>query len=232
MFGATASQLKTWNPSLNVNSTNCTFDADYRYCVWQPQPIWVPSISTYTLPSNTSTASATTHSSSGSPTTTPTSKTKTATTTSATSSSTAAPSPTQSGSIALNCNSYGKTSSGDYCAKFASDNNISADQLYNWNSVLGVNGSNCNTELFASYYYCTGVDIPSPTQQNSIPANCDIYAEAISGDYCSKFATDNNITTSELYDWNAILGSSGGNCNTEFFADYYYCVGVNGQLSG
>ena len=73
--------------------------------------------------------------------------------------------------------------------------------------------------------------MPSPTQPNSIPENCDVYVEAVSGDYCYIFAQNNNITTTQLYQWNTVLGSAGANCGTAFFAGYYYCVGVNGELS-
>jgi hypothetical protein len=68
-------------------------------------------------------------------------------------------------------------------------------------------------------------------QPNSIPANCDVYAEALSGDGCDEFASKNNITTSELFTWNTVLGTDGVNCGTDFWADEWYCVGVNGQLS-
>ena len=67
----------------------------------------------------------------------------------------------------------------------------------------------------ANTYYCVGVTIPSPTQANSIPENCDVYAEAPSGSYCSLFASDNNITTAELYQYNTILGTNGANCSSE-----------------
>lgn len=115
-----------------------------------------------------------------------------------------------------------------YCYEFATNDNITPDNLYNWNSVLGVNGANCGTALEANVWYCVGVDGPSPIQGNSFPANCDVYAEAVSGDYCSEFATANNITTADLYSWNTVLGRDGANCNTEFQANVYYCVGVNG----
>ncbi|MCJ1307825.1 hypothetical protein MMC25_001473 [Agyrium rufum] len=154
---------------------------------------------------------------------------------------TAAPAPTQAG-IAPNCNEYAQAVSGDSCSKFASDNNITPTNLYAWNSVLGAAGVNCNTELFSGYYYCIGVQIaptttifappatstvvvPSPTQTGIIPS-CNLFAEAVSGDYCSIFAQENDITSDQLYTWNTVLGANGANCNTEFWAGYYYCVGV------
>ncbi|EKV15845.1 hypothetical protein PDIG_12980 [Penicillium digitatum PHI26] len=75
------------------------------------------------------------------------------------------------------------------------------------------------------------VVIPSPTQANSISRNCIKYAEALSGDCCSKFATANNITTAELYEWNTVLGTTAADCGTELQANVSYCVGVNGELS-
>jgi hypothetical protein len=65
--------------------------------------------------------------------------------------------------------------------------------------------------------------LPYPTQ-SGIVTSCNNFAEAVSGDYCSKFASDHGITTAQLYAWNPILGSTGQNCNTEFFAGYDYCV--------
>ena len=70
------------------------------------------------------------------------------------------------------------------------------------------------------------VTVPSPTQTNSIISTCNDYALAQSGDYCSEFAQDNGISASNLYAWNTVLGSDGSNCDTAFFANYYYCIGV------
>lgn len=144
------------------------------------------------------------------------------------SSPTSAPSPTQSGIIS-GCTKYVKAQSGDYCIKFAQANNITTDQLYSWNTVLGPGGSKCDTEFFLNYYYCvaaTPPEVPSPTQAG-IASNCDKYKIAQSGDYCSKFAQDNAISTDELYSWNPVLGSGGSNCDTQFFLNYYYCIGIS-----
>ncbi len=97
--------------------------------------------------------------------------------------------------------------------------------------MLGVNGADCSSDFWANTYYCVGVAIPSPTQASSIPANCDVYGEALSGDGCDVFASRYNITPAELFEWNTVLGTNGANCGTDFWADEYYCVGVNGQLS-
>ncbi|KAG9682340.1 hypothetical protein KCU76_g13871, partial [Aureobasidium melanogenum] len=58
------------------------------------------------------------------------------------------PSPTQSG-IAANCNEYQIPKSGDYCYMFAQNNNITTDELYAWNTFLGTNGVNCQTQFQA-----------------------------------------------------------------------------------
>lgn len=55
-------------------------------------------------------------------------------------------------------------------------------------------------------------------------SNCNKFVEAVSGDYCSIFASNNGITTAQLYAWNPVLGSAGQNCGSAFFAGYDYCV--------
>jgi LysM repeat protein len=157
---------------------------------------------------------------------------------------TAAPAPTQVG-IVTDCNQYSKAASGDTCETFASDNGITPDELYEWNTQLGAAGANCTTNLWIGYYYCIGtlgfvsatttssssiptstsVSAPGPTQSGII-STCNAYAEAPSGSYCSLFASDNGISVAELYQWNTILGTNGANCGTDFWALEYYCVGV------
>ncbi|KAK1675198.1 LysM domain-containing protein, partial [Colletotrichum godetiae] len=149
-----------------------------------------------------------------------------------------APSPTQDG-LVTNCNNYASATAGDGCEAFATRNSIVPTQLYAWNPVLGTAGSECSTALWASEYYCIGtwkptqtsaVTAPGPTQ-TGITSSCNKYAEAISGDVCSVFASRNNITTAQLYAWNSVLGSSGENCAGSMWADEYYCVGVSGSSS-
>ncbi|KAL9004719.1 MAG: hypothetical protein Q9188_002471 [Gyalolechia gomerana] len=148
--------------------------------------------------------------------------------TSAGSSPTATPSPIQSG-IITGCTKFIKAQSGDYCSKFAQDNNITPDQLYTWNAVLGSGGNNCDTQFFLGYYYCVAAPSsspPSPTQPG-IAANCNKYQVAKSGDDCSGFALNNNMSINDLYAWNTVLGSGGSNCNTQLFVGYYYCIGIS-----
>ena len=73
----------------------------------------------------------------------------------------------------------------------------------------------------------TGVVTPTPIQGGVI-STCNKFAKAASGEYCSLFADNNSITTAQLYLWNTVLGSNGQNCDSSFWADEYYCVGVSG----
>ncbi|KAL9580260.1 MAG: hypothetical protein Q9212_004601 [Teloschistes hypoglaucus] len=71
---------------------------------------------------------------------TPDNTTTPVSTTATGSSPTAAPSPTQAG-ISSGCTKYIQAQSGDFCTKFAQANNITPDQLYSWNTVLGSGGT-------------------------------------------------------------------------------------------
>ncbi|KAI2465892.1 hypothetical protein F4781DRAFT_374999 [Annulohypoxylon bovei var. microspora] len=157
-----------------------------------------------------------------------------------------APGPTQSGIIAT-CDKFAETQSGDGCETFAARNNITPAHLYEWNSVLGVNGANCNTKLLGDEWYCVGVSgsstttTPTSTVQTStstvvtapgatqtgIVSNCNKFAEATPGQGCFDFAAANGITTTQLYAWNTVLGPNGANCGTMLWGNEWYCVGVS-----
>ncbi|ORY61421.1 uncharacterized protein BCR38DRAFT_487174 [Pseudomassariella vexata] len=150
-----------------------------------------------------------------------------------------APSPTQDGLVS-NCNNYASATVGEGCYDFATSHNIEPTQLYAWNPVLGLNGIDCTTALWASEYYCIGtqkstattpITAPGPTQ-SGIVSNCNKYAAAIASDGCDVFAARNEITNAELYTWNPILGVNGENCLSSLWADEYYCVGVAPLVSG
>lgn len=47
------------------------------------------------------------------------------------------------------------------------------------------------------------------------------------GGSCPVFADRVRISTSNLYAWNPVLGSSGQNCASQFWGNTYYCVGVS-----
>ncbi|OCL06228.1 carbohydrate-binding module family 50 protein [Glonium stellatum] len=204
-------QLYAWNPVLGSGGVNCSLEfwASEYYCI---------GISTTSSPT---------------PTPPPAS--------SSPGISVTAPGPTQSG-IDSRCSAYAMAQSGDNCASFAKTNGISTDQLYAWNGILGTSGANCNTNFWANEYYCVGISggatppatsapqnpvtAPGPTQ-SGIASNCNKFAQAQSGGSCSGFAQSNGITTAQLYAWNPILGSNGGNCNSNFWANEWYCVGVS-----
>ena len=149
-----------------------------------------------------------------------------------------APSPTQTG-ISPRCTEYAQAQSGDGCFSLATLWQISEQDLYAYNTVLGPNGANCSTELFSGYWYCIAIQgassttsapgssptVPSPVQ-SGINAKCTSYAEAKAGDSCSAFASGNNITPAQLYLWNPVLGPNGEKCDTLFEANEYYCIGA------
>ncbi|KAL8705753.1 MAG: hypothetical protein Q9201_001148 [Fulgogasparrea decipioides] len=150
--------------------------------------------------------------------------------------------PTQAG-IVDSCNAFAYARADDTCYQMAQRFYISLAQLTAWNPVLGYpDGHNCTTQFWAGYDYCVGVSGPSTTTsvkppptstitlspsyptQSGIIASCNKYKEAVSGDYCVKFAQDNGISTDQLYAWNKALGDGGAACNTQFQAGYDYCV--------
>ncbi|KAF2222117.1 hypothetical protein BDZ85DRAFT_274930 [Elsinoe ampelina] len=178
---------------------------------------------------------------------TQTTRTVTATTSGSATSGPSSPRPTQTQSgIATDCNKWTEAESGDYCGKLASDARIEPSLFYKWNSVLGSNGENCDTQIWPGYFYCVGVSsppadptitslpsstaaLPKPTQtQSNIPANCNKFIQAQAGDYCWKLATDNGLETSRFYALNPVLGANGENCDTQIWPGYWYCAGTSG----
>ncbi|KAL3418045.1 LysM domain-containing protein [Phlyctema vagabunda] len=156
-----------------------------------------------------------------------------------------APGPTQSGIIST-CNKFAESISGLGCYDFAVAEGITPAQLYTWNTILGVDGANCGTQLLAEEYYCVGVSGGATTSTTSVPAatttaagtapgptqtgiisTCNKFAESISGLGCYDFAVAEGITPTQLYTWNTVLGTDGANCGTELWENEYYCVGVS-----
>lgn len=209
-YNITIAQFYAWNPAVGSDCSNLWLD--YSYCVAGPS-----------LP--------------GSP------------TTSASPSSTTAAgpgAPTQTGQPS-NCDKWYIVESGDSCAQVENQFFITPAEFLAWNPAVS---SDCTTGFWAGYAYCVGttdtvsstrsaavtttssaaspsVTAPSPHQDNNAVSNCNMYAQAQSGDYCSLFAQNNGITTAELYAWNAVLGSDGSGCANSFWAGYWYCVGVS-----
>ncbi|KAF2130204.1 carbohydrate-binding module family 50 protein [Dothidotthia symphoricarpi CBS 119687] len=158
------------------------------------------------------------------------------------SATTQAPKPTQTQSgIDPNCNKFEKSDeSGDTCWGIANRAGIELSQLYKWNTVLGTDGENCNTQFWPSYYYCVGVvssttsqsptttvTAPLPTQtQEGFPANCKRWVEAKAGDTCWGIGNDNGVALEQVYNLNPVLGVDGGNCGNQMWPGYFYCLAI------
>ncbi len=156
--------------------------------------------------------------------------------TTASSTTTGVPKPTKTqDGIDPNCNKF---TTGDSCWAIANAAGIDLAQLYKWNTVLGENGENCETQIWPGYYYCIGISTsttepppstttsaPQPTKtQDGFPANCKKYVQAKSGDTCWSISNDNGIGLEQLYNLNPILGPDGENCGTQIWPEYYYCL--------
>ena len=210
LFDIIEQALLTWNPILGVDGANCGtlfWEGEY-YCVGVSGSSTATSITPTVMPTGVAT-----------------------------------PSLVQAG-IDSQCTKYAEALSGTYCSLFASDNDITLAQLYTWNPILGTNGANCGTLFYANTYYCIGapsaaattttakaatttsVTAPGPTQ-TGITAACNKFAEVVSGDGCSIFASEHGITTTQLCTWNPVLGGGGANCGTLLWLNEYYCVGVS-----
>ncbi|KAI0013673.1 peptidoglycan-binding protein [Xylariaceae sp. FL0662B] len=100
-----------------------------------------------------------------------------------------APGPTQSGIIST-CDKFAEAISGKGCVDFAAAENITTAQLYAWNPVLGANGENCASQMWADEYDCVGCP------------------ESIPGKGYYDFAVADGIIPAQLYTWNTILGAN------------------------
>ncbi|CEL11919.1 hypothetical protein ASPCAL15013 [Aspergillus calidoustus] len=216
-----------WNPSVKSDCSNMWLNTSY--CMEGPGYD-----DTYYTGSLTSTSTTLT----GTGTATPT----------CTRDAISAPGPTQAG-IACDCNKYTvQDTDGVYCQDLANQNDITLNQLYQWNPAL--NGD-CSG-LWLNYAYCIGVTSPtqstasasatattttkpttttsaSPTcatvtppgpTQAGIPCTCDKYLMQADGIYCYDMAAESGITLDELYRLNPALG---GDCSG-LWAGYAYCV--------
>lgn len=203
--GITLDQLYAWNTVLGASGENCAtkFWGETYYCVGVSGNTAVPK------PSTTRPAPA--------------------------------PGPTQEGIIST-CRGYLKANTGGSCSAFASRAGISLAQLYAWNSVLGKSGENCATKFWGETYYCvdvtgstavttakpstTGAATPPGPTQTGITSKCATYLKANTGGTCSAFASRAGISLANLYSWNSVLGKNGENCQTKFWGETYYCVGI------
>lgn len=158
------------------------------------------------------------------------------------SSTTGVPKPTQTQSgIDPNCNRFLKAGeTGETCWSMANRVNIPLSDFYKWNTVLGANGENCNTQMWPNYYYCVRVQTtssstapsttstaPKPTKtQSGFPSDCKKWVEAQKGDSCWALANANNVALDQFYKLNPVLGTDGANCGTQIWPEYFYCLAV------
>jgi hypothetical protein len=70
--------------------------------------------------------------------------------------------------IAPNCKTFATAAAGDTCIAFAAANDIEPSQLYNWNPVLGADGSDCATKLWAGESYCVGTTTAAAADESSV----------------------------------------------------------------
>ncbi|GME35766.1 LysM domain-containing protein [Neofusicoccum parvum] len=214
--GISREQFLAWNPAVSEDCLT-NFWLDQAYCVGTA----------------------------GDGTTTTTSTSQPITTTTATVPTPGA--PTHTGQPA-NCDDWHIVVTGDTCTNVAEEAGISLAQFLAWNPAVS---ADCVDNFWLEQAYCIGVsgdDAPatttatttsapaaSPTNttppaewmQEGMAANCNKWSRAVAGDYCFAFAERNQITLSQLVEWNTALGTNGDNCGTAFWLDYYYCVGVS-----
>lgn len=152
-------------------------------------------------------------------------------------------SPVQTGQPS-NCDKWYTIVSGDSCSSVEQMFFITHTQFRQWNPAVS---EDCAVGFWLGYDYCvhtsdttttrstssvptstqSSVPAPTPNQAGNAISNCNKYAAAQSGDYCSLFATRNGVSDANLYAWNAVLGADGKGCDSSFWAGYYYCVGVS-----
>lgn len=161
------------------------------------------------------------------------------------------PGPTHTGQPAT-CNKWHVVVSGDTCTSVATEAGITLAQFLVWNPAVS---SDCTRNFWVGSAYCIGISgqgapsttgkatgstttskaattprpgvmVPSPVQEGNAVEGCSKYAQAQAGDWCSKFAERNKVALVDLYRWNRVLAADGSGCGTQFWAGYWYCVGV------
>ncbi|KAI1180782.1 hypothetical protein F4777DRAFT_596051 [Nemania sp. FL0916] len=210
-YELTIAQFFKYNPEVGADCSNLW--PEYAYCIRAGD--YVPPTSTSSLP----------------PTTTPT--------------PTGPPAETHTGQPA-NCNKWHVVKDGDGCDTIEAEYGLTADQFFEWNPAVS---RDCLTNFWLGYAYCVGVSsssssspppttttttaaptptpsTPSPVQEGNAVANCNAYAQVQDGDWCAAFAERNDVREVDLYAWNTVLGDSGENCGSSFWAGYWYCIGV------
>ncbi|KAH7080631.1 hypothetical protein BKA63DRAFT_488368 [Paraphoma chrysanthemicola] len=133
---------------------------------------------------------------------------------------------------------------GASCWSIANGAGVDLANFYKWNTGLGSNGENCNTQIWLQYYYCVGVatttsnaptttskaptttsSAPKPARtQAGFPSNCTKWVEAKDGDSCWAISNANGVDTNLFYKLNPVLGEGGANCGTQIWPTYSYCL--------
>ncbi|SPO07097.1 uncharacterized protein DNG_09791 [Cephalotrichum gorgonifer] len=135
------------------------------------------------------------------------------------------------------CNAWHVVKNNDACDAVEDQYGLSHEQFLKWNPEVS---ADCVVNFWVGYAYCVGVadgggeeakeptmEVPAPVQEGNAVPECSAYAQAgEEGDYCAAFAERNGVSLEELGAWNALLGDSGAECETMFWAGYWYCVGV------
>ncbi len=187
-YDLTIAQFYSYNPQVNSDCSGLW--PGYQYCIRTPD--YVYSMSTETT--KTSPPSQTTLG--GKLGTSP-----------------SLPAPVQSGQPA-NCNARYTAQAGDSCSSVETQFFITDTQFHAWNLAVS---SDCSSGFWIGYAYCvgvpntvaltrspsssptptsSGVPAPTPNQANNAVSNCNKYAAAQSGDYCSV-----RMFTSAQKDW-------------------------------
>jgi LysM repeat protein len=78
-------------------------------------------------------------------------------------------------------------------------------------SLMAPNGTASSANASTS----TSGDAPSKTQAG-IASACNLFATAVDGDTCIKFAETHGLKPEQLYEWNPVLRTEGANCTTLF----------------
>jgi GH18 family chitinase len=128
----TAAQLTAWNPLLFKSCSD--LKPGTKLCT-SPPGGWYVLAKPPIAPSNSNSASATSASNS---------------------TSSAPPALKTQAGISPDCETFKTAKAGDTCFAFAAANKIEPAQLYEWNPVLGVDGSECATKFWAEESYCVG----------------------------------------------------------------------------
>ncbi|KAE8150987.1 hypothetical protein BDV25DRAFT_171767 [Aspergillus avenaceus] len=113
--------------------------------------------------------------------------------------------------------------------KTTCDSDLVSGKAYCVNPLDGWNwGSGTNSTVPSSTPTVTAATTPPAATQTGIPANCNAYYVAKSGQDCGTLEALFGITDAQFHAWNPAVSSD---CVTGFMADEAYCVGVSSSTS-